>query len=50
MRIGVDVMGSDLGPKELLKSCLRFVSENDAELVVYGNQEDLEYHRSSTHF
>jgi glycerol-3-phosphate acyltransferase PlsX len=41
MRIGVDVMGSDLGPKELLKSCLRFVSEIDAELVVYGNIEDL---------
>jgi phosphate acyltransferase len=42
MRIGVDVMGSDLGPKELLKSCLRFVNENDAELAVYGNQEDLD--------
>ncbi|MDP2814826.1 MAG: hypothetical protein Q8N92_10305 [Erysipelotrichaceae bacterium] len=42
MRIGVDVMGSDLGPKELLKSCLRFVNENDSELAVYGNKEDLD--------
>jgi glycerol-3-phosphate acyltransferase PlsX len=42
MRIGVDIMGSDLGPEELLKSCLRFVNENDAQLAVYGNQEDLD--------
>ena len=43
MKIGVDVMGSDLGPKELLKSCLRFVNENDVQLVIYGNQEDLDF-------
>ena len=42
MKIGVDVMGSDLGPKELLKSCLRFVNENDVQLVIYGNQEELD--------
>lgn len=42
MKIGVDVMGSDLGPQELLKACLRFVSEHDAELVIYGSQDDID--------
>lgn len=42
MKIGVDVMGSDLGPQELLKACLRYVSDHDVDLAVYGNQEDLD--------
>jgi len=39
MKIGIDIMGSDQGPAELVKAVQRFVSDYDAECTLYGDIE-----------
>ena len=42
MKILIDVMGSDLGPSELLRGVVSAASRFDAELVAVGRKEELE--------
>lgn len=42
MKILIDVMGSDLGPAELLRGVVSASSRFDAELVAVGQKEELE--------
>ncbi|MGL5978136.1 MAG: phosphate acyltransferase PlsX [Erysipelotrichaceae bacterium] len=42
MKIAVDIMGGDLGPREVIKAALNFVKDyQDVTLVLYGNEEHL---------
>ena len=42
MKILVDVMGSDLGPAELLRGVVSAASNYDAEISAVGRREELE--------
>ncbi|MEG0314733.1 MAG: phosphate acyltransferase PlsX [Erysipelotrichaceae bacterium] len=38
-KIGIDAMGGDKGPMEVITACKSYVKNNEAELVVYGSEE-----------
>ena len=39
MRIAVDVMGGDYGPKPLIEGCIEFVKKTGCKIVVIGDRD-----------
>lgn len=48
MKLGIDLMGSDLGPSELLKAVVRFLNDYPVDIVVYGSDEPMIHHQRLT--